>query len=65
MNHSWALKNCMEYAFGNLGIKYIEATCKSLNIASEKVMKKCGMTLSDIKNNATDGVSYYICNYEE
>lgn len=38
----------------------IEASCKSINYASESVMKKCGMTLKEViqKSSEKDGVEY-------
>lgn len=42
----------IDYMTNHLGISEIEATCDSLNIASTKVLRKCGLKLSkEVKND--------------
>ena len=62
---TWALENCIEYAFTTLGVRKIEATCKSPNIASVKVMEKCGMKLQGTryKSSEKDGIMYDVLVY--
>lgn len=46
-NHGYmseAVSAVIQYAFQNLGIQTIIATCTDLNVASYKVMEKCNMT---------------------
>lgn len=65
---TWALTNCLQYGLNELHIKRIEAKCKSVNLASERVMQKCGMLLYEVKKSPflVDGIyydikTYYIC----
>ena len=49
-----AAKALMDYAFEELNAEVVQAHCDSRNLASEKVMKKIGMTLVD-----DTGTRYY------
>ena len=51
---SEAAKALMDYAFEELNAETVQAHCDSRNRASEKVMKKIGMTLAD-----DTGTRYY------
>ncbi len=57
---TWALKSCIESAFMLFKVNEIEASCKSINYASERVMKKCGMKLKEVLQKASekDGILY-------
>jgi ribosomal-protein-alanine N-acetyltransferase len=48
---SEAIKEIIEHAFSNLGVKRILATCNDKNIASYKVMEKCNMFKIKTENN--------------
>ncbi len=48
---SEAVKAVIRNAFNNLGIKKMIATCTDKNIASFKLMEKCGMVRTNIENN--------------
>jgi RimJ/RimL family protein N-acetyltransferase len=37
-------KRCLDFAFNDLGLKNIKAICPAINIPSERVMQKIGMT---------------------
>lgn len=62
---TWALHKCLQYGLNELNLNRIEAKCKSVNIASERVMQKCGMHLSDVKKSPflVDGIYYDIKTY--
>lgn len=62
---TWTLGNCISFGLNQLNLKRIEAKCKSVNIASERVMQKCGMILSEIKKSPflVDGIYYDIITY--
>lgn len=48
---SEAVNAVIRNAFNNLGIEKIIATCTDKNIASFKLMEKCGMVRTNIENN--------------
>ena len=50
---SEVIKVIINYAFSNLGIQKIIATCSDNNIASYKVMEKCNMKRMHIEENIT------------
>lgn len=50
---SEAVKAIIDYAFSNLGVRRIIATCTDKNIASYKVMEKCNMKRIQIDKNYT------------
>jgi [ribosomal protein S5]-alanine N-acetyltransferase len=62
---TWALGNCLEFGRKELKLDRIVGKCKSVNIASERVMIKCGMTLFEVKKSPflVDGIYYDIKTY--
>ncbi|MDF2942729.1 MAG: RimL [Herbinix sp.] len=62
---TWALGNCLQFGLEYLHLKCIEAKCKSVNYASERVMQKCGMKLHEVNRSPflVDGTYYDIKTY--
>jgi ribosomal-protein-alanine N-acetyltransferase len=62
---TWALGNCINFGINDLKIKQILAKCKSVNYASERVMQKCGMHLTEVNKSPflVDGIYYDIKTY--
>ena len=49
---SEALRRIIEYFFDSVGVNVVRATFDTRNIASRKVMEKCGMTFEGVKRLA-------------
>jgi ribosomal-protein-alanine N-acetyltransferase len=62
---TWALRNCIDFGLNGLKIQRIQVKCKSLNYASERVMQKCGMHLTEENKSPflVDGIYYTIKTY--
>ncbi|MBH1940609.1 GNAT family N-acetyltransferase [Mobilitalea sibirica] len=62
---TWALGNCIKFGFNQLDLTEIEAKCKSVNLASERVMQKCCMVIKEIKPSPflVEGVYYDMKTY--
>lgn len=62
---TWALCNAIQFGFELLHLKLIEAKCKSVNIASERVMQKAGMEFIEVNKSPflVDGIYYDILTY--
>ena len=62
---TWALGNCINFGLNQLKVTRIEAKCKSVNVASERVMQKCGMVFLEMKKSPflVDGIYYDIKTY--
>ncbi|MBF0713565.1 GNAT family N-acetyltransferase [Gemella sp. GH3] len=48
------LKNCLDYAFNELGLNKVLITCNENNIASKKLIISCGGILENIITDPTD-----------
>jgi ribosomal-protein-alanine N-acetyltransferase len=62
---TWALRNCLQFGIEQLRLQCIEAKCKSVNYASERVMQKCGMIFHVVNRSPflVDGTYYDIKTY--
>jgi ribosomal-protein-alanine N-acetyltransferase len=62
---TWALSNCIHFGLKELNLQRIQGKCKSLNYASERVMQKCGMRLTEENKSPflVDGIYYTIKTY--
>lgn len=62
---TWTLCNAIQYGFDQMKLNRIEAKCKSVNLASERVMQKAGMVLEAITKSPflVDGIYYDILTY--
>lgn len=62
---TWALSNCISFGLNQLKLYKIEVKCKSVNLASERVMQKCGMLFIEMNKSPflVDGIYYDIKTY--
>lgn len=54
------LKSLLNHGFSNLGLNQIVAVCNPENLASARIMEKCGMTFVSEVLNDGDRVSKYV-----